>query len=131
MQAKTHLKTFNATAAEWRNWRWQIRARLKTPGDFARYFDLSGTEQKAVAHAGDRLPMTITPYYASLMSRTDPEHPLRRAHVPREDEFRMGEGEYVDPLGEEKHQAAPGVVHRYPDRVLFLVTNQCPVYCRY
>jgi len=125
------FKDFSATTAQWRDWRWQMRNRLKTPEDFARVFELSETEQRAIAHAADRLPMALTPYYASLMSRMDPEHPLRRAHVPREAEFEISEGESSDPLGEERHQAAPGIVHRYPDRVLFLVTNQCQVYCRY
>jgi len=108
-----------------------MRNRLKTPEDFARHFELSETERTAIAHAADRLPIALTPYYASLMSRTDPEDPLRRAHVPREDEFIISEGESQDPLGEERHQVAPGIVHRYPDRVLFLITNQCPIYCRY
>jgi lysine 2,3-aminomutase len=119
------------TAAEWHDWRWQMRMRLKTPEDFERHFDLSETERKAAQQAAQRLPIALTPYYAALMSKADPEHPLRRAHIPREDEFIISEGEYADPLGEERHQVAPGIVHRYPDRVLFLVTNQCPVYCRY
>lgn len=123
-----------------------MRHRLRTPEDFARHFELSDSEKTAMGlceEFADRnapltphasrpiMPIALTPYYASLMSRTDPEHPLRRAHIPREDEFQISEGEYADPLGEERHQAAPGIVHRYPDRVLFLVTNQCPVYCRY
>jgi lysine 2,3-aminomutase len=120
--------------ADYNDWRWQMRHRLKSPEDFTRAFDLSETERKALSRRSlgeGGLPIALTPYYASLMSRTDPEHPLRRAHIPREDEFQIGPGEYADPLGEEQHQVAPGIVHRYPDRVLFLVTNQCPVYCRY
>jgi len=121
----------DASIAEWADWRWQMRRRLRTPEDFDRVFELSETERTAIAHAADRLPIALTPYYASLMSRTDPEHPLRRAHIPREEEFTISEGEALDPLGEERHATAPGIVHRYPDRVLFLITNQCPVYCRY
>ncbi len=108
-----------------------MRASLKTPDDFARYFDLTENERTALAQAADRLPVSITPYYAALMSHRDSEHPLRRAHLPRTEEFVISKGESLDPLGEAKDQAAPGIVHRYPDRVLFLVTNQCPVYCRY
>lgn len=120
-----------ATSADWNSWQWQMRNRLRRPDDFARAFELSADETAALRHAEDHLPVAVTPYYASLMSRTDPEHPLRRAHLPREAEFVISEGEHQDPLGEAKHQAAPGITHRYPDRVLFLITNQCPVYCRY
>lgn len=123
--------SLSATAAEKKDWKWQIQHRLRRPADFEAAFDLSESERNALNHAADRLPAALTPYYASLMSKTDPEHPLRRAHIPREDEFVISEGEYADPLGEERHQAAPGIVHRYPDRALFLITNQCPVYCRY
>jgi lysine 2,3-aminomutase len=108
-----------------------MQHRLKTAADFAAHFDLTADEQAAITHAAERLPLGLTPYYAGLISRTDPDHPLRRAHIPRMAEFIHGEGESADPLGEERHQVAPGIVHRYPDRVLFLVTNQCPVYCRY
>ena len=116
---------------DWNNWQWQMRNRLRRPDDFAAHFDLSDNERKAITHANDKLPMALTPYYASLMSRRDESCPLRRAHIPREEEFIVGPGESADPLGEEKDQAAPGIVHRYPDRLLFLITNQCPVYCRY
>ncbi len=108
-----------------------MRHRIRKAEDFARIFALSDDEASALKHAEDHLPVALTPYYASLMSRTDAEHPLRRAHLPREAEFVISEGEHTDPLGEEKHQASPGITHRYPDRVLFLITNQCPVYCRY
>ncbi len=78
-----------------------------------------------------RLPVGITPYYASLISRTDPSDPLRRTMVPLLNEFARTEGEADDPLGEDAHMPVPGLVHRYPDRVLFLVTNFCATYCRY
>jgi len=119
------------TTAERKDWRWQMRHRLKTPEDFACAFDLSESERAAIAHAANRLPIALTPYYASLMSHTDSEDPLRRAHIPREDEFQISEGESLDPLGEEKHLVTSNLVHRYPNRVMFMVTNQCPVYCRY
>lgn len=121
----------DAAASDWADWKWQMRHRIRKPEAFARVFDLSADEAAALKHADEHLPVALTPYYASLMSRADPEHPLRRAHLPREAEFVISEGEHQDPLGEEKHQAAPGITHRYPDRVLFLITNQCPVYCRY
>ncbi len=120
-----------ATAADWHDWRWQMRHRLKTPDDFARVFNLTDDESAALLQAKDRLPVALTPYYASLMSRDNVEDPLRRAHLPRLAEFVHSPGESSDPLGEAPDEKVPGIIHRYPDRVLFLLTNQCPVYCRY
>lgn len=77
------------------------------------------------------LPVGITPYYASLMGRDDPAEPLRRTHIPVGAEFLRMPGEADDPLGEDHDTATPGLVHRYPDRVLFLVTGFCSTYCRY
>jgi lysine 2,3-aminomutase len=80
---------------------------------------------------GGRLPMGITPYYASLMDPDDPADPIRRMLIPVGAEFDRSTGEADDPLGEEHDSPVPGLVHRYPDRVLFLVTNFCATYCRY
>ncbi len=77
------------------------------------------------------LPVAVTPYYMGLISRTDPEQPLRRTVVPTTREFVQGLGESHDPLGEDKHSPVPGLVHRYPDRVLLLVLDFCSSYCRY
>ncbi len=81
-------------------------------------------------HEGS-LPLGITPYYASLMSREDPLEPLRRTHIPVGNEYLKRPGEADDPLGEDGHTVVPGLVHRYPDRVLFLATGFCSTYCRY
>ena len=92
---------------------------------------LSPDERAAVeAHTGS-LPLGITPYYASLMSRDDPTDALRRTHIPVTTELTKMPGEADDPLGEDGHAAVPGLVHRYPDRVLFLATGFCSTYCRY
>ena len=80
---------------------------------------------------GGHLPVGITPYYAALMDRTDPMEPIRRTMIPVESEFVMTRGEADDPLAEDSHMPVPGLVHRYPDRVLFLVTDRCAAYCRY
>ncbi len=79
----------------------------------------------------DSLPVGITPYYASLMDLEDPKEALRRTHVMTGDEYTRIPGEYDDPLGEDHITVAPGLVHRYPDRVLFLTTGTCSTYCRY
>jgi lysine 2,3-aminomutase len=77
------------------------------------------------------LPLSITPYYMSLVSPDDPEQPLRRTVVPTASEFRRAPGEADDPLGEDGHSPVPGLVHRYPDRVLLLVHDFCATFCRY
>ena len=120
-----------ATIADWTDWRWQNRQRVRTLIDLQRMVDLSEDEIAAIrAHTG-ALPVGITPYYASLLDRSNPMQPLRRTVVPVLGEYDLTPGEAEDPLGEDGHSPVPGLVHRYPDRVLLLVTNFCSVYCRY
>ena len=120
-----------ATLAEWNDWRWQARNRIRTLDMLERIFVLSDDERQAArAHSGS-LPVGITPYYASLMSRDDAMEALRRTHIPVGQEYVKTPGEADDPLGEDHDAAVPGLVHRYPDRVLFLVTGFCSTYCRY
>jgi len=130
---RAFLKRFypEATAQEWNDWRWQARNRIRTLAQLERVFALSPDERAAVARLAGGLPVGITPYYASLMGRDDPQEPLRRTHIPVGDEFVRAPGEADDPLGEDHDTVVPGLVHRYPDRVLFLVTGFCSTYCRY
>lgn len=121
----------SATARDWNDWRWQLRHRIRDLAGLERVFQLSDDERAAVARLGGRLPLGITPYYASLLSPDDPSHPLRRTKIPSGAEFERAPGEYEDPLGEEAHHVVPGLVHTYPDKVLFLVTDFCATYCRY
>lgn len=117
--------------ATWNDWRWQLQNRIRSLANLERIFVLSDDERNAiVAHDGN-LPTAITPYYAALMHHTDATDPLRRTHIPSTAEVIVSPGEYDDPLGEDEDMAVPGLVHRYPDRVLFLVTNVCASYCRY
>jgi lysine 2,3-aminomutase len=118
-------------AAEWNDWRWQARTRIRTLAELERLFVLSEDEREAVIRHEGSLPLGITPYYASLMSREDASEPLRRTHIPVGAEYATTPGEADDPLGEDGHTVAPGLVHRYPDRVLFLATGFCSTYCRY
>lgn len=121
----------DATREDWNDWRWQNRHRVRTLADLERMLMLSDDEVAAIkAHTGS-LPVGITPYYASLLDRDDPEQPLRKTVVPVMGEYVSTPGENEDPLGEDTHSPVPGLVHRYPDRVLLLVTNFCSVYCRY
>jgi len=119
------------SAAEWNDWHWQFRARVRSLADLSRVFALSDDERAAVTRHKGPLPVGITPYYASLMGRDDPSEPLRRTHIMTGDEYVRLPGEADDPLGEDHDTVAPGLVHRYPDRVLFLTTGTCSTYCRY
>jgi lysine 2,3-aminomutase len=121
----------DVTAAEWNDWRWQLRHRIRDLRGLARILRLSADEESAVARHAGPLPVGVTPYYASLLSETDPGQPLRRTHIPVNGEYLRLPGEADDPLGEDADAAVPGVVHRYPDRVLFLATGFCSTYCRY
>ncbi len=119
------------TTAEWNDWRWQMRARIRSLDELERIFMLSEDERKAVAAHTGSLPVGITPYYASIMGLDDPTEGLRRTHITTNDEYVRLPGEENDPLGEDHDTVAPGLVHRYPDRVLFLTTGTCSTYCRY
>jgi lysine 2,3-aminomutase len=92
---------------------------------------LTDQERNALVEGGSMLPVGVTPYYMSLLSRDDPNQPLRRTVVPTTNEFQRAKGEADDPLGEDGHSPVPGLVHRYPDRVLLLVLDFCSTYCRY
>ncbi|MBL9032318.1 MAG: KamA family radical SAM protein [Phycisphaerae bacterium] len=120
-----------ATVAQWNDWKWQLRNRLRDIKTLSKVFALTPSEEAAVRELGDALPVGITPYYASLMSLEDGSEPIRRTMIPVTNEFVRTPGEADDPLSEDHDMAVPGLVHRYPDRVLFLVTNFCATYCRY
>ncbi len=120
-----------ASKAEWNDWRWQLGHRVKTLAALGRILHLSEDETGAIQRHSGALPLGITPYYLSLMGRDDPTEPLRRTHVPVNAEYYKSRGEDDDPLGEDKHSPVPGLVHRYPDRALFLTTGFCASYCRY
>ncbi len=116
---------------DWNDWRWQSRSRIRSLADLERIFKLSDDERMAVAAHTGSLPVGITPYYASRMGLDDPMEPLRRTHIMVGDELIKSPGEEDDPLGEDHDTKVPGLVHRYPDRVLFLTTGFCATYCRY
>jgi lysine 2,3-aminomutase len=121
----------NTSTVEWNDWRWQMRVRIRSLAELSRIFKLSEDERSAVERHEGSLPVGITPYYASLMGLEDAREPLRRTHIMTGDEYIKLPGEDDDPLGEDHDTVAPGLVHRYPDRVLFLTTGTCSTYCRY
>ncbi|WP_051445236.1 KamA family radical SAM protein [Desulfocurvus vexinensis] len=121
-------------ARQWSDWHWQLKNRLTGPDRFAATLGLTADEAAAFAGAaGLRLPVAVTPYYASLLyaERQASGHALGRTMLPSAGEFPTACHELADPLGEEHDSPVPGIVHRYPDRVLFLVTDFCAAYCRY
>ena len=119
------------TLQEWNDWKWQVRNRIRRLDGLEKIIDLTADERASVEQRTGNLPIAITPYYLSLLSPTDPGQPLRKTHIPVGGEFVRGIGEDPDPLHEDHDTAVPGLVHRYPDRVLFLTTGFCSTYCRY
>jgi lysine 2,3-aminomutase len=115
----------------WHDWKWQFRNRITNLETLKRYLDVTPEEEKAFQAAGKNLPFAVTPYYLDLINPTDAKDPIRKTVIPRISEFYTSATEMIDPCGEDKHMVAPGLVHRYPDRVLFLVNTLCSVYCRY
>ncbi|MBN1484170.1 MAG: lysine 2,3-aminomutase [Chloroflexia bacterium] len=120
----------NVPEAQWDDWRWQLRHRLNTLEELQQFIRLTPEEIEGV-RAQHRFRLDITPYFASLIDADDPACPLRRQVIPTSRELRGFEAAMVDSLNEEAHSPVPGLVHRYPDRVLMLVTTQCASYCRY
>ncbi len=116
--------------AQWDDWRWQLSHRLNTVEDFARLIRLTEEEIGGLS-APEKFRVDVTPYFASLIDPDDPDCPVRKQVVPRARELEAFEGMMEDSLAEDAHSPVPGLVHRYPDRVLMLVTTQCASYCRY
>ena len=121
----------DATHTNWDNWHWQLRHRITHLRELDRIIQLSDDEHNALNREGGLLPLAITPYFASLLEENNPLQPLRRTVVPVTAERCHSPGEALDPLREEADSPVPFLVHRYPDRVLFLVTHFCSTYCRY
>lgn len=123
-----HPAFADVPARDWNDWRWQLRNRIRDLESLQRLFTLTDDEREAVIRLGSRLPLGLTPYYAGRVAQSAA---LRKTKIPRLAEFEAKPGEYEDPLGEESHHVVPGLIHTYPDKVLFLVTDFCATYCRY
>ncbi|HZU87308.1 MAG TPA: lysine 2,3-aminomutase [Anaerolineaceae bacterium] len=115
---------------KWNDWRWQMSNRLNSVEDFEKVLNLTDSERKALGAQG-LFRVDITPYFVSLIDPDDPNDPIRKQVVPQEGEILPFTGMMEDSLAEDRHSPVPGLVHRYPDRVLMLVTTQCASYCRY
>lgn len=115
----------------WNDWTWQMRHRLTDEEQLERLMSLTEREREGFRAAEHRLAFAITPHFFNLIDRQDPTCPVRLQVVPAAEEHLVSAGETEDPLGEEKNAPVPGIIHRYPDRVLFLATDRCACYCRY
>lgn len=113
---------------DWFNWIWQMRSGPKNQSDFKTYFDLTEDETAYFDSNSQIFKTRGTPYYTQIAANSVA---IRKILVPRASELKTGAQQMPDPLGEESHSPTPRIVHRYPDRVLFLVTDICSVYCRY
>ncbi len=116
---------------EWNDWRWQLKNRIHTVGQLKELIPLTEMEEKAIAGALSTLRMSITPYYFSLINPDNPYDPIRKQAIPTADELYRSPSDLHDPLAEDVDSPLPGLTHRYPDRVLLLVTDQCSMYCRH
>ncbi len=115
---------------KWNNWRWQLSNRINTAEEFEKVIPLTESERRALS-APNLFRVDITPYFISLIDPNDPEDPIRKQVVPTAKELVPFTAMMEDSLAEDRHSPVPGLVHRYPDRVLMLVTTQCASYCRY
>ncbi|MFN0130162.1 MAG: KamA family radical SAM protein [Verrucomicrobiales bacterium] len=116
---------------QWNDWTWQLKNRVTTLAQLEKHLVLTDEERAGVLLTRDKLAMAITPHFFNLVDPLNPDCPIRRQVIPRIEESWEDPDELTDPCGEDSHMPVPGLVHRYPDRVLFLVTDRCASYCRY
>ncbi len=121
----------DATPMDWEDWAWQLQNRIHTKEVLSKIINMTPEEEKGVDGCGNKLTMSIPPYFASLMDPDDPKCPIRLQCVPQEYELNKSSNEMRDPCGEDKDSPVHGLVHRYPDRVLFLASGTCAMYCRH
>jgi lysine 2,3-aminomutase len=129
--AAPSVRRADVSEAQWNDWRWQLGHMLTTADELARAVTLSPAERAGLAASATLFRVGITPYYASLMDPVHDSCPIRLQAIPRAVEADIRDEELRDPLGEDTHNPAPSVVHKYPDRVLFLVVDRCGIYCRH
>lgn len=121
----------NVSDDQWNDWKWQVRNRIETVDELKKYIPLTTEEEKGVQECLKSLRMAITPYYLSLIDINDPYDPIRKQAIPTASELVKLDSELSDPLHEDGDAPVPGLTHRYPDRALLLVTDQCSMYCRH
>ncbi|XMB68049.1 lysine 2,3-aminomutase [Mycoplasmatota bacterium zrk1] len=121
----------NVSAEEWNDWKWQVQNRIDSIEKIEKYIKLEKSEKESIEKVLDRFRMSITPYYFALMDPNNPKCPIRMQAVPSAYETHIGKHDLTDPLHEDGDSPVPGLTHRYPDRVLLLITDMCSMYCRH
>ena len=121
----------DVTDEQWNDWKWQVKNRIETLEDLKKYISLTAEEEEGVKKTLTTLRMAITPYYLSLINPDDPHDPVRKQCIPTGAETNQAAADLLDPLHEDEDSPTPGLTHRYPDRVLFLITDMCSMYCRH
>lgn len=116
---------------DWNDWKWQTANRIQTARDLKKYINLTKDEEETIEKVLGKLRMAITPYYLTLIDPDDPYCPIRQQAIPLGSELIKGMNDIYDPLAEDHDSPVPGLTHRYPDRVLFLITDMCSTYCRH
>ncbi len=116
---------------QWNDWKWQLKNRVTNLAQLESHLTLAPEERAGVILSGNKLAFAVTPHFFNLIEPDNPDCPIRRQVIPRLEESTTAPWEMADPCGEDSHMPVPGLVHRYPDRVLFLVTDRCAAYCRY
>lgn len=119
------------TDAQWNDWKWQVKNRIETLDQLKKYVSLTEEEEQGVRLSLSTLRMAITPYYISLIDPENPNCPIRKQSIPTAAEVYQSPADLLDPLHEDEDSPTPGITHRYPDRVLFLITDMCSMYCRH
>ncbi len=121
----------DVTDAEWNDWKWQVKHRIETVDELKKYIPLTEAEEEGARQCLQTLRMAITPYYLSLIDINDPYDPIRKQAIPTALELHHAHADLLDPLHEDTDSPVPGLTHRYPDRVLLLITDMCSMYCRH
>jgi lysine 2,3-aminomutase len=119
------------TDAQWDDWTWQVKNRVETLDQLKALMTLTAEEEEGVKRSLATLRMAITPYYMSLIDPNNPNCPVRKQAIPTGAEVHQAAADLLDPLHEDEDSPTPGLTHRYPDRVLFLITDMCSMYCRH
>jgi len=121
----------DVTDEQWNDWRWQVKNRIETVDELKKYIPLTEEEEEGARQTLKTLRMAITPYYLSLIDPNDPHDPIRKQAIPTALEVHQSHADLLDPLHEDGDSPVPGLTHRYPDRALLLITDQCSMYCRH
>ena len=119
------------TDQQWNDWHWQVKNRIETVDELKKYIKLTAEEEEGIRESLKTLRMAITPYYLTLIDPENPHCPIRKQAIPTVEELKRSPADLEAPLHEDSDSPVPGLTHRYPDRVLFLITDMCSMYCRH